>query len=217
MTYMILLVAHIAVLGYWMGSELCINSLYRFVCFRDDLEFAARDAINDHLMDIDQHVRYALALQFLLGTILALEAGYIPTGTAGQIAVLCFGILWLILIEAGHRLRKQKSGQILAKIDRVFRYMIAVAMLAGISGLIINVPLWLSLKMACFAGVILCGVAIRFVLIRHFACWTAMETNGPDDENNRQVQRIYWRATSILGVLWIFIAMIVFLAVFKPQ
>lgn len=50
-----LLAAHIAVLGYWLGAELVINSTYRLVCFADDMPFAQRDQLMDHVMAIDQH------------------------------------------------------------------------------------------------------------------------------------------------------------------
>ena len=62
-----LLVFHIAVLGYWLGSELVINSTYRHVAWAADMPFEQRDRLMDHVMDADQHVRYALLLQLMLG------------------------------------------------------------------------------------------------------------------------------------------------------
>ena len=38
----VLLVAHIAVLGYWLGSELVINSTYRYVSYGRHVPFAER-------------------------------------------------------------------------------------------------------------------------------------------------------------------------------
>ena len=51
-----LLAAHIVVLGYWLGSELVINSTYRLVSFADDMSFAERDRLMNHVMHVDQHV-----------------------------------------------------------------------------------------------------------------------------------------------------------------
>lgn len=75
-----LLVAHIAVLGYWLGSELVINSTYKYVSHRGDMEFAERARLMDHVMHVDQHVRYALVLQAGLGFMLAIAYGFIPGG-----------------------------------------------------------------------------------------------------------------------------------------
>ena len=67
----VLLVAHIAVLGYWLGSEFVINSGYRYVCRAATLPFIERNKLMDHVLDVDQHVRYAFILQIGLGTSLA--------------------------------------------------------------------------------------------------------------------------------------------------
>ena len=75
-----LLAIHIAVLGYWLGSEFVINSEYRYVCRTPSLPFAERNKLMEHVLDVDQHVRYALVLQAVLGTILAALIGYIPGG-----------------------------------------------------------------------------------------------------------------------------------------
>jgi hypothetical protein len=45
------------------------------------LPFAERDRLMDHVMDVDQHVRYALVLQAGLGTMFAAAYGYFPGGT----------------------------------------------------------------------------------------------------------------------------------------
>jgi hypothetical protein len=73
-------VLRIAVLGYWLGSELVINSTYRLVAFGDRLPFDERTRLMEHVMDVDQHVRYALVLQAALGTALAALYGLVPGG-----------------------------------------------------------------------------------------------------------------------------------------
>jgi hypothetical protein len=214
MSYTILLVAHIAVLGYWLGSELVINSTYRFICFRNDLPFAARDAMTDHLMDVDQHVRYALILQLTLGGMLAAELGYLPTPLYWIAPIL--GIGWIALVEITHRNRSQPKGQSLAKIDRLIRYAVLLALAALVFGLMPTVPFWLRLKLGCFAGVIGCGVIIRFWLIRHFRVWGDMRAGGATAEGNAIIKRTYAQATATLLLLWAFITAATALAIFKP-
>ncbi len=214
MMYSILLVAHITVLGYWLGSELVINSTYRFICFRDDLPFAARDAMTDHLMDVDQHVRYALILQLTLGTMLMAQLGLLPAEMFA-VAILA-GALWLALVEAAHRLRKTPTGTTLAKLDRLLRYGVmlglATAFVLGGGAL----PNWLRWKLLAFAGLMGCGVIIRFWLIRHFRVWAEMAANGPTPAQNTIIKRTYWQATATLALLWLFILCAALLAVLKP-
>ena len=75
-----LLVAHIVVLGYWLGADLVINSTYRYVSWSHGMPFAERSRLMDHVMHVDQHVRYALVLQLALGISLAALNGYLPFG-----------------------------------------------------------------------------------------------------------------------------------------
>jgi hypothetical protein len=214
MTYAILLAAHIAVLGYWLGSELVINSEYRFICYHADIDFAARDAMTHHLMDVDQHVRYALILQLVLGTMLSASLGYV--GAPLFWAAPLLGAAWIGLVEAVHRTRASALGQRLAAIDRLIRY----AVLAGLSLFAVaagaDMPLWLRLKLGCFAAIIACGVAIRFWLIRHFRVWAEMRGTGSTDAGEAVIRATYVRATATLLLLWTFIAAATILALTKP-
>ena len=214
-----LLAIHIAVLGYWLGSELVINSTYRYVSYSGDMPFAERARLMEHVMHVDQHVRYALALQATLGTALAALYGYVPGGDDLAIAAGVFGVLWLAFIEAVHRLRHSGIGKTLGAIDRACRYVL-MAVLVGIALKLLGgcwpMPEWLRWKLALFAGVIACGVGIRFALIAHFRTWAVMAREGPTDETNAIIRRTYVRATSVLVLLWVFIAAIAVLSVWKP-
>ncbi|MBL8223935.1 MAG: hypothetical protein JNM50_01285 [Chromatiales bacterium] len=212
-------VLHIAVLGYWLGSELVINSTYRLVAFGDRLPFDERTRLMDHVMDVDQHVRYALVLQAALGTALAALYGLIPGGGALAAAVLVAGALWLAFVEAVHRLRHAPAGSTLAAIDRGLRYVLMAllaAIAAGWLGQSWLIPDWLRLKLGLFAGVMACGVVIRLALMRHFATWADMARNGVTAAGNAVVRRTCVQATSVLVALWAFIACIVIVSVQKP-
>lgn len=214
-----LLVAHIAVLGYWLGSELVINATYRYVCYADDMAFSERSRLMDHVMHVDQHVRYALVLQASLGVMLAASFGYLPGGQTVVLAAGLAGLLWLGFVEAVHRLRARAIGATLASIDRASRYILMVLLIATAFGFVGGawpVPDWLRWKLAAFAGLMACGVGIRFALIAHFKTWAQMATSGVTPERNANIRKTYVRATSVLGLLWVFIALIVWLSVEKP-
>lgn len=214
-----LLVAHIVVLGYWLGSELVINSTYRYVCYADDMPFAERTRLMDHVMHVDQHVRYALVLQTSLGLMLATAYGFV-SGGAMMIAIFgVAGLFWLAFVEAVHRLRKHSVGKLLGNIDRASRYILMALLIVlalGLMGEAWPLPKWLRWKLAAFACVIACGVGIRFALIAHFKTWAEMASSGVTPGRNAVIKATYIKATSVLLVLWVFIAIIVWLSVAKP-
>jgi hypothetical protein len=215
-----LLVFHIAVLGYWLGSEFVINSTYRYVCYQTGVPFAERTRLMAHVMDVDQHVRYALILQASLGTVLAALYGYIPGGTSLALAASVFGVVWLAFVEVVHRNRTGPVGATLQRIDRATRYallLLLAAVATGIVGSDWAMPAWLRWKLAAFAAVIACGIGIRIALLRHFATWAEMSARGVTAAANASIQRTYRLATGILVLLWCFIAIIVFLSISKPS
>lgn len=214
-----LLAAHIAVLGYWLGSEFVINSTYRYVSYSDRMPFEERSRLMEHVMHVDQHVRYALVLQASLGPAIAALYGYIPGGEATAIGFGIFGALWFGFVELVHRLRHSSIGRTLGAIDRGSRYVL-MAVLIGIATSLIGgawpMPEWLRWKLALFSGVMMCGVGIRIALIAHFRTWAVMAREGPTDETNAIIKRTYVRATSVLLLLWAFIAAITIISVWKP-
>jgi len=214
-----LLVSHIAVLGYWLGSELVINSTYRYVSYSAGMPFEERNRLMDHVMDVDQHVRYALVLQAGLGTILSVRYGYLPGGTGLAWAAAVAMLLWLVLVEVTHRARATGTGRSLATIDRAIRYgvMLSIGILAllSLTGRL-SLPGWLAWKLICFAGVIACGLGIRYALMDFYRTWQIIASEGSNDKRERQIRRIYVQATSILGLLWLFITAISVLSVMKP-
>jgi len=207
------------VLGYWLGAELAINSTYRYVAYGADMHFPERSRLMKHVMQIDQHVRYALVLQVGLGFALAALYGHVPGLSATIWGAAILMAVWLAFIEVVHRRRGTPSGLRLANFDRRMRYLmvaILVAIAVGLVGAGWSMPPWLRLKLALFAGVIASGIGIRLALLRHFRTFALMEKEGPGEETNEIVRRTYVRATSILVLLWIFIAAIVVVSVWKP-
>lgn len=213
-----LLAAHIAVLGYWLGSEFVINSTYRYVSYSDQMPFDERSRLMEHVMHVDQHVRYALVLQASLGPALAALYGYIPGGSAAAIGFGIFGAIWFAFVEIVHRRRHAPIGKILGAIDRSSRYLFMGLLIATAISLIGEawpMPFWLRIKLALFAGTMLCGVGIRFALIAHFRTWAIMASEGPTDATNAIIKRTYVRATSVLLLLWVFIGAITVTSIVK--
>jgi len=214
-----LLVVHIAVLGYWLGSELVINSTYRYVSRSAGMPFAERDRLMDHVMDVDQHVRYALVLQAGLGTILGAQYGYFPGGDLLAWTAAALMAAWLLLVEVTHRRRSTPAGRRLAALDRGIRWLgIAFLVALALAALTDQASLapWLAWKLLAFAGVIACGLGIRFALMRFYRAWQVIRREGSNEAREREIRAVYVQATSVLGLLWAFIAVITVLSITKP-
>lgn len=215
----VLLVLHIAVLGYWLGSEFVINSTYRYVSYSAEMPFSERSRLLQHVMVVDQHVRYALVLQFTLGFMLVVLLGYIPGGNTLVITVFVTGLLWLVLVETTHRYRNSVYGKPLATLDRAIRYCLMIGLVVFSLMTFFGhtlLPGWLAIKLALFAAVMACGVGIRLVLVRLFRIWHQLDIKGSDAESETLVRQIYVQATSILILLWVFITIMVTLSIWKP-
>jgi hypothetical protein len=215
----LLLTLHIMVLGYWLGSELVINSNYRHVTMATEMAHQDRFRLMAHVLDVDQHVRYALVLQASLGTALAASLGMVPGGTGSLTAALGGGALWLGFVELVHRKRRRPGGATWARIDRGSRIMLVALLLALATGPLGGdwpMPLWLRVKLSLFAGVMLCGIGIRLALKASNPLWSAMADAAPSPAENAALARSYWRATSILILLWAFIAGIGWLSLARP-
>jgi hypothetical protein len=216
----ILLVAHIIVLGYWLGADLVINSTYRYVSWSREMPFGERNRLMDHVMHVDQHVRYAMVLQLALGTSLAALSGYLPHGriTIGIAAALA--VAWIVLLELVHRLRYTPSGPLLDTVDLAAwvgaGILLLLASLAA-AGNLLALPLWLTIKLALFGGVFLAGVGIRIALKDFFRAWQEVAEHGSNDARETAIRRGYVRATFVLLALWAFIAGIVVLSVWRPS
>ena len=215
-----LLVAHIVVLGYWLGADLVINSTYRYVCWARNLPFDERNKLMDHVMHVDQHVRYALVLQLALGSSLAALHGYLPYGLVTVALAAGVAVAWVILLELVFRLRTSPWGPLLDRIDLlawVSAGILLLLMSLAAFAQWIPMPRWLAIKLALFGGVFLAGVGIRVALKTFFDAWQEVAQHGSNDAREASIQSGYRRATAVLLGLWALIGSIVILSVWKPN
>lgn len=214
-----LLVAHIVVLGYWLGADLVINATYRYACWSAGMPFPERNRLMEHVMHVDQHVRYALVLQLALGVSLASLIGYLPFGAAAVPVAAVLAAAWIVLLELVYRRRHAPSGPLLDTIDLVLWIAAGLLLLvaAGVAAAgVLDLPGWLTLKLALFGGVYLAGVGIRVALMGFFRSWQEVAEKGSTEVREAAIRRGYWRATAVLIGLWALIGAIVFLSVGKP-
>ena len=75
---------------------------------------------------------------------------------------------------------------------------------------------WLAVKLALFAGVILCGLGIRLEITRYFCAWHEIADAGSNEVRETELRRRYASATAVLVILWLQIGGIVALNVVRP-
>jgi hypothetical protein len=176
MNITVLLVAHIAVLGYWLGSEFVINNTFRYVSWSAGMPFEERDRLMSHVMNVDQHVRYALVLQLGLGFALTALYGFIPGGETTAWLFLGLMLAWLCIVEVMHRLRSSPIAGKLALIDRGSRYVLLVVLAGiGVDALLsISSPLpdWLAWKLILKFGKISNSKALTRAMKGQSSCPT---------------------------------------------
>lgn len=88
--------------------------------------------------------------------------------------------------------------------------------LAAVYGAI-SLPTWLAWKLVLFGAVIACGIGIRYYIIQFFGIWRQIEAEGSNSLRESAIRKNYASGASLLGLLWLCIAAIVVLSVFKPQ
>lgn len=208
--------AHMLVLGCWLGAELVINRLYRYPILATAILFTERDRMLIQVMKINQLVRYALVMQFATGLCLASLLGYLPFALGW---VLVFSFAWVLLVYLGHNSFASSTNRILKMIERDLR-LIVIGVLIMVSGLGVigeaYLPFWLALKVFLFSGIIVCGLGIRFVMARLFKVWNRMREHGPTPLDESDLRKSYLKVTAILILLWVLVATITVLSLFKP-
>ena len=127
--------------------------------------------------------------------------------------------VWLIFVEFIHHKRQDPAGVRLGFIDRAIRYILMIGLaVIGIGSLMTQgeTPSWLAWKLILFAGVILSGVGIRYSIIDFYRTWAKIRENGSTPDDEARIWFIYNYGTGILLGLWVFIAGIAMLSVWKP-
>ncbi|NBU25436.1 MAG: hypothetical protein EBS39_07425 [Gammaproteobacteria bacterium] len=220
--YPLVRAAHVLVMGYWLGSELVINALTHYIARSRSLPAAERMRLWDFLLDVDQHVRNALILSVPLGFTLASFLGLVPLGAVGLAALWAGSALWFWFMWLVHWRRKAPEGRILAAWDWRLRYLlIALAAGSALWSLATGWPLpatWLALKVLLFAGVMVCGIAVRhYIREAYRGPLPAIAEDRATDADEALFRRLMVKATWALVVLWVLLFTIGALGALKPH
>lgn len=198
-------IAHIAVWGYWIGSDLVVNQLTHYLTKAERMEGAERDRLWHFLLDVDQHPRNALILTLPLGLTLASLLGIVALGTWGLAILWGLSGVWFAFMWRVHLRGHTAQGPALRTWDVRIRYaLIALALIVAIWSLVAHGPIaagWVAVKLMLFAGAMAAGIGIRLYIIEFLKAWPQIVTQGSTPEREAAIRGSMRRATWVLVAL----------------
>jgi len=205
------LTAHVVLFALWLGSDLATFSLSRRLV---DPAHAARGVIAQALVSIEVVARLCLPAMLGTGIVAANERGWISIAPwSWVVGVGC--LLWCAMVWAIHRGRTS-----LVPVDLVVRSSVAAsAWVVGIGSLAGDALLptgWLGAKMLCFAAIVTCGIAIRYMLRPFNSAFTAIVTTGSTPELEATAAASIRRAQPFVAVIWLALVVAATMAVAQP-
>lgn len=158
-----LLLAHVLLLVYWLGTDLGVFYVSYAVVDRA-LAPETRGRMARTLVALDLSPRICLVVMLPVGLTLAADLGLSPVREGWLVLAWVASLAWLGAVLAIHR----THSAALARADGVFRAVLAAALVvAGVLSLGGNgpfVPGWLGAKVTLYGLAVACGLGIRLVL-----------------------------------------------------
>ena len=181
--YTLLLYVHVLALVYWLGGDLGTFLSSRHV-LRSELGVESRQTAFKILMECDMGPR--LAMPIILGSGCHLAALRWPNVLPAEVALLGWLLvaIWVGLVTAIHSPMGHRTPS-LTQWDLRLRFAVVIGLLgASAYGLTVGLPGWIALKIAVFAVLVACGIAVRFALKPFATAYTSMVSEGASDTGN---------------------------------
>ncbi|MDX2141902.1 MAG: hypothetical protein SFV19_00990 [Rhodospirillaceae bacterium] len=211
---------HVAVMGYWLGSDFVLNALTHYFKNAHDLPVAQRMKLWDFLLLVDQHPRNALILSIPLGFQLAADLDLSPIKGPMLAALWVASIAWFVFIWVLHFQVGKPGYRQLNKMDLTLRYsLIVVLFVVGAGSVLGEGPLaakWLGAKVALFALIIAGGMAIRHYIAQVYAVFPKLTAQGSTPEVERVITHALNWGSYVLFGMWGLIFVIGYLGAAKP-
>jgi hypothetical protein len=220
MDHQLWVVAHLLLLGYWLGTDLAVYHISATIA--DGRQptavrvFAAR-----RMLLLDMVPRSALVLTAAVGLTLTVGLGLLPALHGALVPVWIVALAWLALTWAVFRLEHQPLGRVLARVDFGFRIVVVLA--AGAlaadaftaDGLVPPAP-WLAAKLAIFALIIAMGLAIRLQLRPFGPMFGRVAAGTSDAANDAALARLIARVKVPVWVIWLALVAAAVIGRLKP-
>ena len=184
---------------YWLGADLGTFYAARFVA-NPALPVSARGTAAKIMLAIDLAPRICMPLTLASGLHLAAWQGAVPMGAGGIVAVWLIGLLWMATAVWLHHAAPGGRRDAVASVDFGWRALVVAALaVLALSGAVAS---WLALKVVCFAGTVLCGMAIRVHLKPFGAAFGALMQRGPSAAGDAVIAASIARCVPYVLVIW---------------
>ncbi len=220
MDYQLLVVAHLLVAGYWLGTDLAVYYIAGTIA--NARHAAAVRSHAAHLMLVlDMVPRLALILTLALGLTLAIKLGLLPGGHVFLPWIWLACGVWLTLTIAVFRLERRPLGASLARVDGVIRAVMILLLTvlaidaASPDGLVLE-GRWLAAKLAILAAIIALGLLIRWQLRPFGALLGRALATDATPADHEAVSRLIAQVKIPVWFIWIGVIAAVVLGRLKP-
>lgn len=220
MDYQLLVVAHLVVAGYWLGTDLAVYYLAGAIA-DGKRPAAVRGYAAQAMLVLDMVPRTALVLTLAIGGTLAARMGLFPALTPWLWAFWIAALAWLALTWAVFRLERSALGHRLAQIDFALRVLIALGCLALAvdafrpGGAVLNAP-WLGGKLAILGVIIVLGLVVRVQLKPFGALLGRSLSPEASPADHAAVARLIAQVKVPVWAIWIGVLAAVVLGRLKP-
>ena len=220
MPHELLIVAHILIIGYWLGTDLAVYYISGAIVDADKPTPVRIYAAKAMLL-LDMVPRSALILTLLTGLSLA-GARWLPPTLVQVWWLWPLLLAWLALTWAVFKLEHSELGNKLARIDFGFRILVvlvcfglAVGLVTG-SGPFTVLP-WLAGKLAIMGLIISLGLLIRIQLKPFGPLFGKVAQGQADPATEQQLARLIAQVKIPVWVIWVSLVMAAVLGRLKPM
>lgn len=206
MTIALLTLLHVLIPVYWLGGDL--GAFYGSSFLTDPKRTVPERMLALKVLnDIDMAPRTALILALPTGFTLAVAKSWITVPPVILLGVWVVGLIWLALAWIVH-FRHGAPGGWVRTVDLLIRYVVLGALLAfGVGRLIgiVDIPLFIGLKMIALGLCISLGLFIRRLLKPLGPAVVAMRTTGPTTETDRAIAAVISNTRPAVILIWVLV------------
>ncbi|KPP80397.1 MAG: hypothetical protein HLUCCA04_13310 [Oceanicaulis sp. HLUCCA04] len=207
---------HILILVYWLGADL--GAFLSASVLADAARPAsARMAAAGILLNVDMAPRMALIFALPTGLALANAKGWLAVEPLWVVIAFLGALVWAAIALRIHLAHGR--APIVTQADRIWRVTFALALLAvAVAGAfgVIELALFISLKLAILGAAVGLGLAIRVVLKPFEAAIGSLARGHADDVTNAVISQSISRVRVLVVMLWALLLGAAFLGIALP-
>ncbi len=203
--YLLLKFAHVLALVYWLGGDLGTFLSSRQVINRE-LSPQSRQVALKIMLACDMGPKLAMPLIFAIGLHMAWLSGMLDPGGAGVALAWAVALYWFTVVLVLSLSEGKPFTIALSKLDFYFRIVVALAILAYATNVLVSGPGgaadWAAWKLIIFAALVGCGIAIRIHLKPFLPAFIELMSRGASETGNRIMEKSIAHCRPFVWCIW---------------